>query len=348
MSRRRTSKEPSFGSDSFLDVIANLVGIVIILIVMIGARVRELPTLVPPSLPPLPQDDQAAAISGEKEAYQIQIADLQRRLLEQLRKRDQLATSRQSLQQARARLTEREAKATVTASAADAALAHHAADTDRAAAEARALDERLADLQRAVTEIEARPPDKKLLRFHLPVSRPVAAEERLFECRHGRVTHIDLESLLGQVKRSLPSKVDDLRNRWSVTATTEPVGAFRLKYEVERERGSALDGAFADLPPADGTRFGYGVNRWEVVPVWPTRGETLTEALTADSRFLRLVGGYDPEEIVITLVVYPDSFELFRHLRDHLYERGFVVAGRPLPPDAVIAGSRDGFRSRGQ
>ncbi|MFP6764947.1 MAG: hypothetical protein VB858_15075, partial [Planctomycetaceae bacterium] len=41
MSRRSSQDEPDFGSDSFLDIIANLVGILIILIVLAGLRASE-------------------------------------------------------------------------------------------------------------------------------------------------------------------------------------------------------------------------------------------------------------------------------------------------------------------
>ena len=43
MSRRRQSPELEFGSDSFLDVIANIVGILIILIVIVGMKVARQP-----------------------------------------------------------------------------------------------------------------------------------------------------------------------------------------------------------------------------------------------------------------------------------------------------------------
>ena len=44
----------AFGSDSFLDVVANIVGILIILIVVVGVRVARAPALVdvPPVAPP--------------------------------------------------------------------------------------------------------------------------------------------------------------------------------------------------------------------------------------------------------------------------------------------------------
>ena len=43
MSRRTARAELGFGSDSFLDIIANIVGILIILIVVAGMRVSNAP-----------------------------------------------------------------------------------------------------------------------------------------------------------------------------------------------------------------------------------------------------------------------------------------------------------------
>ena len=61
-----------------------------------------------------------------------------------------------------------------------------------------------------------------------------------------------------------------------------------------------------------------------------------------------IADGIDPQLTAVTFWVYPDSFDLFRKLRDHLYERGLDIAGRPLPPDAPIAASKHGTASRGQ
>ena len=46
MSRRRPKGELQFGSDSFLDVVANIVGILIILIVIAGLRVSQTPVMI--------------------------------------------------------------------------------------------------------------------------------------------------------------------------------------------------------------------------------------------------------------------------------------------------------------
>ena len=47
MSRRRNYDPPAFGSDSFLDIVANIVGILIILMVVVGVRASRAPVSLP-------------------------------------------------------------------------------------------------------------------------------------------------------------------------------------------------------------------------------------------------------------------------------------------------------------
>jgi hypothetical protein len=60
------------------------------------------------------------------------------------------------------------------------------------------------------------------------------------------------------------------------------------------------------------------------------------------------VDSLDPQQTVVTFWVYPDSFALYRRVRDYLYEHDIVVAGRPLPEGIPITSSRRGSVSRGQ
>ena len=90
MSRKRQD-EDHFGSDSFLDVLANIVGILIILIVSAAARVQRGPEPppapvvaateeAPPVLLPTPTVVEAEAdpaeFTGEMQAVQQKLADL--------------------------------------------------------------------------------------------------------------------------------------------------------------------------------------------------------------------------------------------------------------------------------
>jgi hypothetical protein len=107
-----------------------------------------------------------------------------------------------------------------------------------------------------------------------------------------------------------------------------------------------LDGGSA--VPAGGQQFRFSLVGWVAEPITPGRGETEAEALSAQGRFRKVIAGLSPETTAVTFWVYPDSFALYRSLRDHLHDRGFVVAGRPLPGGMPITSSRHGSASRGQ
>src|SRR5215467_1261972 len=73
MARKIRESEAGFGSDSFLDVIANMVGILIILVVVVGIRVKQMPQ-VPKELDP--------AIVSELSARQTAAQNLERDVLD--------------------------------------------------------------------------------------------------------------------------------------------------------------------------------------------------------------------------------------------------------------------------
>ena len=206
------------------------------------------------------------------------------------------------------------------------------------------LKQRGDEVLKQIKALQKLPSQKQVLRYHTPVSRVVHADEMFFECRHGRVTFIDLPTFLQEVRASLEDKVGTLKTQWQVAAVTAPVGPFRLRYVVEREK-NALD-SLGGTPAAGG--FSYGLSEWVLESTTEQRGEALEAALQEDSEFRRRVDRLDPRITVVTFWVYPDSFALFRRLRDHLYERDVEVAGRPLTVGAPIAASRHGTASRGQ
>ena len=100
-----------------------------------------------------------------------------------------------------------------------------------------------------------------------------------------------------------------------------------------------------NVPSNDGYS---GLISWHGEPVQSVRGESAEEALAAGSAFHKVVDALDSGQTVVTLWVYPDSFGLYRRLRDYLHGRQLVVAGRPLPEGVPITFSHRGSASRGQ
>jgi hypothetical protein len=209
------------------------------------------------------------------------------------------------------------------------------------------IQKRRQRLAEEIQALEKLPPLGHILHYRTPVSRPVYAEELMFECRQGRVTFLDIGSLLADIRKGTQEKANLLRSQWQVSDVTRPTGAFRLRYILERER-STIDSLGSGLTPATDSNFRYAMTEWQAEPLTPVRGETAQEALSAQSEFRQIVDVLDPQQIVVTFWVYADSFALFRQLRDYLYDRDVVVAGRPLPENVPIMSSRRGTLSRGQ
>jgi hypothetical protein len=83
-------------------------------------------------------------------------------------------------------------------------------------------------------------------------------------------------------------------------------------------------------------------------PLSEPHGQPIQNVLAQSSELDIELAGRDPGTTSITVWVYPDSFAAFRHLKEHLYAKGFATAARPLPMDRAITGSPHGTRSRAQ
>src|SRR5262249_54102669 len=107
------------------------------------------------------------------------------------------------------------------------------------------LQKRRERLNQELKELEKLPPLTKTLRYRTPVSQTVHASESHFECKQGKVTFVDLETMLQIIQRGLREKEKLLQSQWHVVDETEPVGAFRMRYVIERRRSNldALGGA---------------------------------------------------------------------------------------------------------
>lgn len=355
MYRRRLHQREkiAFSFDSFLDVVTNVVGIIIrlILVAWVGGRSysalmlqsAEAPTATAQIALPKAEDD---PLTAEMRRTQQEFDAARARLQAQLQNLD-LAESRgrQIQVQLTALAQERDQLAALQKDLAG-ADGHQEKTLRLGALSMDELRRRQQSLLDDIKKLEAQPAPKKELRYRTPVSRTVQTDEVFLECRGGRVTFIDLPAFLQEIQSKLEGRVAELRTSWKVDGSTQSVGAFRLRYSIEREKDAAEAFGGGAKPRTDGG-FRYGLTEWVVEPLAPVRGETLEAALAPSSDFHRLVNGLDAST-VITFWVYPDSFELFRRLRDHLYERGLEVAGRPLPDGAPIAASRHGTASRGQ
>jgi hypothetical protein len=175
-----------------------------------------------------------------------------------------------------------------------------------------------------------------------PVARPASNDEYHFELWRNRVSYINLTRLLDLTKSDAQVRIRMSDRAPEITSKVGPVGSFSLAYELLR----ATPGSVEELIERKSVRF--DLRAWELIPESINRGETYEATKNPISEFARAVNRMSPGRSTVTFWVYPDSFALYRRLRDDLISRGFSVAGRPLPEGMTIRGSPLGTQSAAQ
>jgi hypothetical protein len=350
--RRRPKREIAFSFDSFLDVVANVVGIILrlILVAWIGGRAYKA-TLPTPDLAPVPEMSERAAPAEPTDERMPMLVRHKRELGAQQKalvgKEAERASMRSVVAQLRLDLKALSTKcqATETQAAATAEATKRQAKAAHSVGLSEAQLREQADRLRAEAErLRKSPVQRKEFRYRTPASGEVRPLELMFECKAGRVTPIDIDALNRLMRTDSKAQAEELRTRWQLTPTTAPVGAFRLRYTLERE---PTPGGPVEGPPGEGA-FRYTRTRWEAEAVEDVRGEPGDKALAEGSDFRATIDKLDKKTTLVTLWVYPDSFALYRQLRDYMHDRDIVVAGRPLADGAPITSSIQGLASRGQ
>ncbi|HTI51217.1 MAG TPA: hypothetical protein VL475_09705 [Planctomycetaceae bacterium] len=350
---RKHSSHAEFGSDSFLDVLANMVGILIVLIVIAGIRVARGPVptasdataedasaapLASAEVPPLEPESDAPAPEVTRELKGIE-AELARLRAERTRSEAELKDRREIY-----------AATKQETSAAEKTTAERQKDLDDNKERLIRLQQKLGDRKEVLTALlaefeeakNARAPVTQVKHRLAPISQEVHGDEVHFRLSGNKVSVIPLPQLLERVKFQLERQKDWVARHGKHEAVVGPVDGYSLKYLVERMQ----------LSPVEERRMGYGAYRvglayFELVPEPDLPAETAEQALRRGSRFAIALQSA-PEKAALTFWVYPDSFGLYRALKEAAHAEGFIVAGRPLPEGLAIRGDPNGSRSAGQ
>ena len=336
MARAREMETEAVNADSFLDIVASVVSIMIILFVMTGLKIKNTPVTVTAAISAAAAQTKAE-LAGDLTAEEAmreevlktdrQVKDVQREAVRRQQERDMLATAVAAIQR-QTQGTEQELSA----------QSQQDSELDRGILEARLL---LSDLERQRWTIESAPAAPlEIESYPTPVSRAVEGHEIHFQLRRGRLALIPLDPLLEDLKTNFEHNMSKLRDMPEMTETVGPEGGFRMRYTAER----------VDTPPEEAIKTRHGgsyahFKLWTLIPSSDELGETLEEALRADSRFHQVLGNPRTKNSTITIWVYPDSFDAFRVIRKDLYRAGFPVAARPLSEGKPIAGSPNGSKS---
>ena len=381
MSRRAHGSEIGFGSDSFLDIIANIVGILIILIVLAGLRVSRqsllasdasaasaLPVTLPetPQPPPLPASvEPMSAATNPDEAKGSWGPDLiEPEPHAPPQPPEHLLRARAVLKQERLELAAQSTQTELRMQEAQTLQQQLTMETDDVRRSLDTLARRQLSRQRETramhesvqassdvlislrSELDAAReqanPVETIRHKLTPLGRTVTDNEIHFRIMHGHVTYIPVTDLLEELKAQMQQRQSWLARFRQHRGTIGPVDGFKLHYLVEQKRMSVVEQLRHGA-----NMIRISVSKWEIEGTDQVQSEPVEVALRDHSDFqIRVLRS--PPGSTLTFWVYPDSFSDFRKLQQAAHQSGLTVAGRPLPYGVRIAGSPTGTRSSGQ
>lgn len=332
------------GYDSFLDTVTNIVGILIILVMVVGVRAQHAPVKLEPAA--------IKTISPEEEARRVRAEELARRstaLLSLRRDVVQLSMTVQTVEAERAARELERQRLALAASLLKKEIEEKTTSLSQEQLRREQLENAIAELEREIAAWQARLKESasttetvQIINHPTPLSVPADFEEIHFVIRRGKISYIPLSALLDDLMSDARRKIPRLFEVPEITGTVGPIGGFKLEYSIVRRTigeaeaaGVPGAGAYAQL------------RRWVLIPEGDV-GEPAAKALEETSEFRRRIAGYRPDKTTVTIWCYPDGFADFRRLKDFLHERGYSVAGRPLPEGFPITGSPGGTKSSAQ
>ncbi|MBM4000314.1 MAG: hypothetical protein FJ297_12395 [Planctomycetes bacterium] len=336
----RRGRQPDLtpGQDSFLDVVANLVGILIILIMIVGARAREaLVDVVPEATD---TETTIAAQAADLKSVADSVEHDTRDMAAKLERQDlEIAYRQKERDKLLVRLTAFE-KEIASAREKLGAAEQSELDAQRRTAE---LEQDLDELGAARGALENATGAASVIE-HLPtpMAKTVFGTELHVRLARGRLVVLPWEELVDKLKDEAQQQLWKLKNAPSITETAGPVEGFRIRYTL-RQSESSIESKVGPV-----IQRHVELDRFELIPVSDDLGEPIETALRDGSRFMAHLGNADPKRTTITVWVYPENFDQFRSLKSMLYQRGFLSAARPMPEGVHIGGSPHGTRSSAQ
>ena len=263
------------GSDSFLDVVANLVGILVILIVVVGVRARDAwdaaPARSAPSTPPTLPDvasPQAALTRVRSDLTDVALGSDEVRARLAARQQE-LASLKQQLSTLVPQLDQQ----------------HRQVETDSRQADMLSQQEssarsQLAGLTRRRGEVEAIAAKPQVIRHYpTPLARTVLGREEHYRLLAGRLAHVPLNQLTDQLKGEAKLKLWKLENSSRIIETIGPIEGFRLQYALEKRHEVVQTGA------GIARRTVVELDRFMLIPVAEDMGQPLPAALEPNSEF---------------------------------------------------------------
>jgi hypothetical protein len=326
------------GQDSFLDVVTNIVGILILLVMVAGLRSSKAAVTA--------VEEQSAAVqrlpSGEdavRKAYQTaaeqehDVRDVFRRAVDSrqdtmLREHERLwltsavAEAEQEIAARRAKLSANNQRDfDLRRQLSDAQLKLDALTREQVALVG----------QEEIEEIRCEP---------TTIGRQVTGKEVHVYLADDHIAIILADDLIKLMYDDIAQNTWRLKQEPELTRTIGPIGGFRLKYNFLTKnfvgsgpRGSVVSGKAAEF------------RGFFLLPETTPIGEPATEAMASGSELTRFLDERDPGRTTLTIWVYPGNYDRLRELKKWARELGYQTAVRPLPAGMPVGFSPSGTSS---
>lgn len=365
MRRSKSALSEAIGTDAFLDIVANLVGILLIFMMVIGVRMEDASTSATPkpvaSIPAHPAAAPAsipALLSMPKpmELAEVKIPDSSHAQRELARVKSSIRDAHKEAEELaelmKIRKLDRD-RMMLAISTAEVELDKRRAAIGKAEQEKVAFDLELQAAQDNYQDLlyqldnlqaeNAAPETEVLQHLATPIAKTVFVREEHFRLKDGRLLYVPLNEMTNQLRQEAPKKVWKLKTASRTTETIGPREGFEMRYTLRRNRVP-----FRTESGIPAVREVVELDRFVMIPVGFARGETIDEAIQPTSAFRSRISGWSPRDTIVTVWAYPDSFGEFRRLKAELYKLGYLTAARPLPANQHISGSPEGTRSAAQ
>lgn len=300
--------------DSFLDIVANIVGILILLVIVVGIRASLQPTRkevsgvesVGPLVTQASLEEQARLLHRTG-AEMVQL----RRTLQRVEEETQIKEhERMQLSQYIAAIEHRLANEKQALSERDAERLEIRTQLASADLEFEALMREKVGLETAFAE------PTKLVHTPTPVVRSDSEKMLHLRIEHGKVAIVPFDGLYELRRNKGAQAVNRDLERQGGIGRVGPIDDF-VMYFVQWTR------PFRD--PSSGATGTLTEVAGEIHPQKGGLGVTVEEALAPNSSLSTALASTSPQETIVVMWTYPDSVSEFRELQTALRDRGFAV-----------------------
>jgi hypothetical protein len=335
--RKAENQAEAPGQDSFLDVVCNLVGILIVLVMLVAAEAKRSMVAVA-TAQQTAADDQSTEDETEVAAAESTATDVEASIrdLEQRIQHEKMAAAIQE---------EERDKYQILVTVAEQRLAEYrdqlsADERDRYDLEQELVKSKneLAGLKTTTVSL-TKPRPHVLQHLPTPMARTVFGNELHLRLLNHRLAYVPFQEMTERLMADAKNQVHKLKDTPRAEFSLPEIAGFGARYILRRSE--------VEVETRIGTAKHSGVELELIylVEVEPNLGQPIAQALGPVSEFRSRIAACKPQSTTVTVWVYPDSFDDFRALKAELFKLGFLTAARPTAMGEPIAGSPSGSRS---